>query len=160
MEQGMRMAQVNGLLSVSAPQLMRGITLRVRFARLAGARLWLAICIMRLAGLVAGCPIDIGADGDQDLEFTTDGLPRALSLIEGHKGFRRDAPAFGIDVVVKLDGVQQDLVLSYDIDAGRVSVYPSADAEFIKLSRVGEDADGGLAIVHRKGVVTVERKLS
>ena len=154
------MAKVDGLVSVSAPQLMRGITLRVRFARLAGARLSLAICIMRFAGIVAGCAIEIGTDGDQDLEFTEDGLPRALSLIEGHKGFRRDAPKYGIGTVVKLDGVEQERVLSYDIDAGRVSVYPDVEAGFIKLSRVGEDADGGLAIVHRKGVVTIERKPS
>jgi len=49
---------------LSMPQLISTITLRVRFARLAGVRLWLAARIMTIAALVAGCGIEIATADD------------------------------------------------------------------------------------------------
>lgn len=152
------MARDSATIAVSAPSLMRGITLRVRFARLAGARLWLAMLIMRLAGFVSGCAMEVSTDGDQELEFSPDGIPRALSTLEGYKGFRRDAADYGRGLIIKLNGAEVDRAFAYDIDAGRVSAYASTDDGSLKLATYTDTGAGTIAVEHHKGVVTVERK--
>lgn len=46
-------------ITLSMPKLISTITLRVRFVRVAGARLWLAAHVIRLAGVIAGCDVEI-----------------------------------------------------------------------------------------------------
>lgn len=144
--------------SVSMPKLIGAITLRVRFARLAGFRVRLAALVMRVAARVAGCDIESDA-GDDEIQFTWDGLPRALSIIEGYKGYRRDAIDHALGLLIRLDGVEQRDVVSFDIDAKRVSNYVRDDHDQFRLARMGSSGVEGAMIYHHKGVVTVERRL-
>jgi hypothetical protein len=53
------MARDFGTVDLSMPRLISGLTLRVRFARVAAARLWLAARVMKLAGAIAGCDVEV-----------------------------------------------------------------------------------------------------
>jgi hypothetical protein len=151
------MARDAGTIDVSMPRIMRGFTLRVRFAKLAGTRLWLATRIMRFAAFVAGCAVEIDTDGNHELRYGADGIPRALSITSLHKGYHRDAVQLAYGLIIKRDGVEVADVISYDIDAGRVSTYARTDAGAVAYLRMGE-GQGSYPIEHHKGVVTVERK--
>jgi len=53
------MAALAGTVTLSMPKLISTLTLRVRFARVASARLWLASRVMQLAGVIARCDVEI-----------------------------------------------------------------------------------------------------
>lgn len=46
-------------LVVSMPKLVTEITLKVRWTRVASARIWIASWIVKLASIVAGCDADV-----------------------------------------------------------------------------------------------------
>lgn len=116
-------------------------------------RLWLGLRIIRLATWVIGCGIDIQFKGKDDIGVTADGLPRALSIYEHHRGYQPDALLIGADLVIKLDGVERSDVVAYDIDAGRVVQFVrSADGSMNSAT-----LNGPPHMYHFKGVVTVER---
>lgn len=51
-------------VTVSGPELMHSITLKVRMMSLVSLRIRLAVPLMRLAAIVAGCQIDVSIEGD------------------------------------------------------------------------------------------------
>src|SRR3546814_4264969 len=59
-------------IELSAPKLMENVTLRVRFVNVLRARIWVATRIIMLAGLVAGCNIEIEASEGRSEEHTSE----------------------------------------------------------------------------------------
>ena len=140
---------------VSMGELMGGVIVHLEVTGIKRARLraWLGIHLMRLGAWVTGVTVDVRLESQDDIGLTADGLPRALSVIEGRRGYRRDAIFDGVGLVIKLDGIERRDVVSYDIDAGRIAQFVrNPDGSFVCPT-----LNGSPLIHHFKGVVTVER---
>lgn len=102
---------------------MKQIALRLEMPRLFGFRMWLAIWLLRLVAYI--CPLTIAVDTSSD-ELPLPGhrtfqvqkgveIPNQMAL--GERGFDHDL-AMRLDIY--LDGVKQDQVVAYDVDAGAI----------------------------------------
>ncbi len=150
------MAKDLSAVSCSMPKLIGTMSLRVRFSGVAGLRLKISAAVVRIASLIGGFGVEF-EPMQEDLEFTDEGCPRALSILPGHKCYRHDALDFGGDLTIMLDGVEQQDVVAYDIDAGRVSRYSRGEDRSLQIERLGDDGFAGLVVEHLRGAVTVGR---
>lgn len=121
----------------------REVRVELRLSGMSRLRLRIAAAIIRLAALIGGFTANVRTE--DAIGVTADGIPRALSVSQLHRGYRDDAAVIGAQIVVRLDGVEQHEVIAYDMDQGRVS----------RMVGLGTS----LVAHHVKGVVTVERKV-
>ena len=145
------------MTTITVPASLNDVTIRVRFGAGRLARIKVASWMLYVVAWIAGCNVDVSM-GEDDVGLTTDGLPRALSTCPRFKGYREDAWRDGMGLTIRLDGVEQRDVVSYDIDADRVSSYVRNDEDLLRLARLGGEDVEGVMIYHQRGIVTVERK--
>lgn len=66
-------------------------------------------------------------------------IPRALSITEGDEHWRPDCFVIGRTLEISLDGVKQEKVISYDMDAGEVKRIAVDEQGQIKIDRELEE---------------------
>jgi hypothetical protein len=137
------------------------LAVRIKVTKRARLRLWIATRITAVAAWVIRCGRAIALDLDTaSPDLTDEGLPRALSVSERYKGYHRHAAVVGQNLIVRLDGVEQQDVIAYDIDAGIVTRYARNAGCNLRQVRLGEKAMDDFVIERHRGVVTVERQSS
>jgi hypothetical protein len=106
---------MTNIASITMPELMRNITLHIRVTgqRVTAIRFWLGTRLLRLAAWVIGCGIEI--DTESPITFDAYGVPSRYGVGDAHL----DASA-AQRLIVYLDGVEQDKVVSYNIDRGEI----------------------------------------
>jgi hypothetical protein len=100
---------------VSMPRLVAQLQVRVRFHRIAGARLWLGARLMRLAAWVVGCGVTIDTGAPVPSMAGKGSVP--VSYDVRSPGYDN---AVGIRLRISLDGVEMRRVVAYDIAAGTI----------------------------------------
>jgi|GEM_PF-5867270 len=122
---------MNGRVAVPIGKLVSRLTLEIRItgARAFAWRLWLATLIVRLDALVAGTQVyvAVGPRPAFDEQRRT-GYRRYLTVGKwivpsAHSIYLDGFPDWGPHVDIFLDGVRQDQVVSFDVDAGCVRVH-------------------------------------
>ena len=152
------MASISSGIFRSNPNPLAAFTFRMRLVGLVPIRLRLASAVVVLAAWIAGRPIAFDLKLDEQLQFNSDGLPRALSLIDGYKGHSVYAAEHGANLLICLDGAELHDVVAYDIDRGFVVMYVRNEKQKFTLARMGELSFEEVMIQKYKGNVTVERK--
>lgn len=110
-------------------QVMKDTTINVRVTGMPALRVrrWLGTQLLKLAGAVIGCIMDV-TFGPRPVTYDKDGTPRRYGV---------DVPEYDHELaqrlVVFLDGVEQDKVVSYDVDAGVVERFsPTFEHENVR----------------------------
>lgn len=136
---------------LSTRELMSTITLELRVPKTLKLRIRVAAGLLKAAGWVAGCGTLMSIEGcDAELNYTACGIPTALSIERGYRGYHRQALEIGCNLVIKLDGEVVSDVVAYDTRAGVVHAY--------RWSERGQVHCNMPVLHHFKGKVTVERK--
>ena len=153
-------------MEINATEMTSRIVLDVRIVglKIARLRLWLGAQIMKLAGLVAGCKIQIEFSQEFDelppLPRTRSWIlvggvevPRQASVRGGSPLYVHPEP-WGRMVDFYLDGVRQEKVVSYDLDAGYIRVMKKgADGQpFIAGDEIATEILRGTIEVKAKAV--------
>ena len=98
-------------------RVMKETTINVRVTGMPAlrVRLWLGTQLLKLAGAVIGCILDV-TFGPRPVTYDKDGIPRRYGI---------DVPGYDHELAerlaVFLDGVEQEMVVSYDVDANEVT---------------------------------------
>jgi hypothetical protein len=146
--------------TINMSEAIKGVTINVRLkgAAVAALRTRAGIALMGFAARIIGCDVAFNTESDEAIEVSEAGIPRALSTVERFRGYRRNAVGIAEGLLVMSNGEVQHDVVSFDIDANRVSRYDRTTSGHLMLASMGDDAVEQLVIKHVRGAVTVWRK--
>lgn len=112
-------------------QIMKETTINVRVTGMPvlRVRLWLGTQLLKLARAVIGCMMDV-TFGPRPVTYDKDGIPQRYSI--DMQGYDHELAQ---RLAVFLDGVEQDKVVAYDVEAGMIERFsPTFEHETLRGS--------------------------